>query len=260
MTKTDEALHRRMLTAVGRAWAKGEPLSMRPRDGERFIVRVLSRGKINVAVAVENHMFAALKAREIEEVAIGKKPPAFGLRLAEVDAEVLRKFRGTSARKSQPVDSTTKIRLRKSMRKSCGSAEVASQPIENIAERKCGSSLIPSVAGNKRTTGAARRAPVVLSRRGKDIELGTLFEVGDVILDRGQRFACVEVVPCIRKNGTPSAWTIWRGECADCGAPFGVKAYSKTWRPVQRRCDLHKSPLRRTKFGRRRRAKRRAAQ
>jgi hypothetical protein len=260
MTSINNAMRKRMLSAVARAWARGAPLSMRPRDGERFIARALSRGNIRTALNIENELFAAVKAREIHEVVIAEKPLTFGLKPAEVNAEILRKFRGTSAHRSQTVESSRKNHLRKLVRKSCGSAEVALQPIENIAERKCGSSPIPSVAGNKRTAGARRAAPTVLFRRGRQVKLGTPFAVGDVLFHRGQRFVCAEVIPCIRKDGTPSAWTVWRGECADCQAPFDVKAYSKTFRPVQRRCDLHKAPLCRTKFGKGRRRKRRAAQ
>jgi len=261
-------LRRLLLSAIGRAWKRGEPLSMRPADGDRFVARVIARGKIGVAIRVENELFAALRAKEIHEEVVARKPLTFGLRLAERAVEGCGDVAETSPARLRTSPRAGAKRLRGLTNFDCGNvrgdaAETRRRhrkPLKKLAETICGDALIPSVAGNKRTAGAWRAAPAVLLRQGEAIEFGAPFEAGDVLLDRGQRFVCVEVVPCVRKDGTPSAWTIWHGECADCGAPFGVKAYSKTWRPVQRRCDLHKSPLHRTKFGRGRRAGRRVAQ
>jgi hypothetical protein len=261
-------LRRRVLSAVGRAWERGQPLSKRPTDGDRFIARVVARGRIGVAIAIENELFAALRAKEIHEEVIARTPPTFGLRLANQPAKTGEDRAKTSPKRrrlSSPGKAKRLSRLDNFKGEDVGEDRAKTlgrprKPLKRLARTEGEDTPTPSVAGSKRTAGALGAAPAILSRGGKQMVLGTPFAVGDVLFHRGQRFVCTEVVPCVRKDGTPSAWTVWRGQCADCQAPFDVKGYSKTFRPVQRRCDLHKSPLRRTKFGRRRRPKRRAAQ
>jgi hypothetical protein len=231
---------------------------MRPRDGERFIARAIARGNISLALCVERELFAALKAGEIREEAIAKKPLAFGLRLANQPAKTREDVPAI-----KPASSHGKRkRLKRLANLTCedrreDAAKTRRRPrksLKNNAKTLCEDASTTSVAGSRRRAGARRAAPaLLLYRRGLPIAFGEPFERGDVLMDRGQRFICVEVIPCIRKNGESSTWTVWRGECANpsCHASFNVNAYSKTWRSVQRRCDLHKSPLSKTKFGRR---------
>jgi hypothetical protein len=94
-------------------------------------------------------------------------------------------------------------------------------------------------------------------RGGRELPPNTPFEVGDVRLDNGQQFVCFEIVPCIRQDGAPSAYSLWQSACAECDAPFVHHGGKATFAIQRRRCPAHRSPGRRTRFAPARRKSRR---
>jgi len=253
-------LRRRVLSAIGRAWERGQPLSKRPTDGDRFIARVIARGRIGVAIAVENELFAALRAKEIHEEVIVRNPPTFGLRLASQPAKTGEDRAKTSpmrrrpsspgnARSLKPLGNFQGEDVGEDRAKTLGRPR---KPLKKRAKTAGEDALGDTFSITKKRGGARRAAPPLFFRAGEPAKFGSRFVRGDVIVDRGQRFVCVDVVPCVRKtDGRPSAYSVWRGECADCGAPFVTNAFSNKWRLVSRRCERHRQPRKLTQFAKR---------
>jgi len=248
-------LRRRLLSTVGRAWKRGEPLSMRPTDGDRFVARVIARGRIGVAIAVENELFAALRAKEIREEVIARKPPTFGLRLAGQPAKTGEDRAKTSPMRLRP-SSPGKAKALRQLPNLKGEdvgedrAKTLGRPRKSLKRlaRTCGEDTLSYSLSKikRRRAGSAPRAAVF--RDGCELPLNTPFAVGDVCLDRGQRFVCFEIVPCIRQDETPSAYSLWRSACAECAAPFVHHGGTATLTIQRRRCPAHRSPGRRTRF------------
>ena len=93
-------------------------------------------------------------------------------------------------------------------------------------------------SGTSTTVGAC---PVCPASRSPDCpaELAPGYVYRD---GRGSRLVLERVEPYLRRDGRESNVFFWRGECAECGAPFAVSSsHPSSARNLGRmRCDAHK--------------------
>jgi hypothetical protein len=243
-------LRTKILKAIDDAWANGVPLSQQVRAAPRYAPRIVASEFGVRAIDVANEIRVLLAEGIVRDVVVNTRMKTRGLCTAQALRKSLRKSERQRGALPQAIENKGAEVGAEKVRK-CETAPTKS--LKRIAERKCGGSLSDPVRVTKRGRGALKRAPARVSRRGKTLSNGTPFEIGDVVSDRGQRFICIDVVPCVRKSdGRPSAYSVWRGECADCGARFTTNAFSSKWRLVSRRCPVHRQPRKRTQFAPRR--------